>query len=94
LKLPIGAVKTHHHLKHSATSVGQTQGLGGMAVMGIGLVADWDSCRADAGEEIDAWFLDVLVVVEPERGMHLVMVGSIEGFALAVALRLLRLALK
>jgi hypothetical protein len=43
---------------------------------------------------IDAWFLDVLVAAEPERGMHLLMVGSIQGFALAVMLRPLHLALK
>jgi hypothetical protein len=91
LQLRTDAAKMHRRLKLSATSAGQMQGLGSMAVMCIGFVR----CRArHAGRVgIGAWLLDV-PEPEPEPDMGLVVAGLVEGFALALAMHPLHLALK
>lgn len=89
------AAKIYHQLDWSATPAGQMQGLGSMAARGIGFVGGWGSCTWRAGRSaIDAWFPGVQVVAEPALGMDPVVIGAIEGFALAVTMHHLRLALK
>lgn len=89
------AMEIYRQLHRSVIPVGQMQDLGSMAARGIGFVGGWGSCTLRAGRlAIDAWLPDVQVVAEPELGMDPVMVGVIEGFAPAVTMRHLRLALK
>lgn len=87
------AAKIYHQLHWSVTPAGQMQGPGSIAARGIGFVGGWGSCTLRAGRSAnDAWFPGVQVVAE--LGMDPVVIGAIEGFALAVTMHHLRLVLK